>query len=285
MDEKAVRFLEQQPKWLLLLVSVGLALLIGGVDFAVRIDLGLSIFYLIPIAMATWAISFRVGIVLSILCTIAWFRADIAAKDYDFSLLPYWNAAVRFGFFIIVSYLLQELRTAYQREQNLARIDSLTQISNRRFFLELLQTELDRARRYSYALTLAYLDVDEFKWVNDHLGHAAGDHLLQSLAQILRDSVRSHDAIARMGGDEFVILLPQTDFDQAHRALSRTHGQLNALSQSRDWPVGFSMGAVTFTTLPDSTDALIAQADRLMYDVKQGGKNRLKFQQYINHAN
>ncbi|MBE9141166.1 hypothetical protein IQ254_28860 [Nodosilinea sp. LEGE 07088] len=118
--------LERQPQGMLMGLSLALACLIGTIDFVVRQDIALSIFYLAPIAIAAWFISYRAGLFISGVCTFIWFQADIVAKHYDFALLPYWNAAVRLGFFSITSYLLATLRKAYQREQLLARLDDNT---------------------------------------------------------------------------------------------------------------------------------------------------------------
>ncbi|NJN21782.1 MAG: GGDEF domain-containing protein [Leptolyngbya sp. RL_3_1] len=95
--------------------------------------------------------------------------------------------------------------------------------------------------------------------------------------------MRSHDAIGRLGGDEFAILLPQTNLDQAKITLTRLQHRLQTLNKTDPWPVGFSIGAITFVTLPDSVDALLAQADQLMYSVKRSGKNRLECEQYGPH--
>ncbi|MBD0336661.1 MAG: GGDEF domain-containing protein [Cyanobacteria bacterium Co-bin13] len=282
MKRGILEFLEQRPKWVLLSLSIGLGLLIGAIDYLVLLDVALSIFYLIPVAIATWFVGYRAGLVVSIFCAAAWFQADATAIQCGADPpLRYWNASVRFGFFLILSYLLSELKQAYRREQQLARLDGLTGANNRRFFMELLDAELARARRYQHPLTLAYLDLDDFKQVNDQLGHSAGDRLLQRVAQVLREGVRSHDSIARLGGDEFAVMLPQISFEQAQLALSRLHQQLQALSQSEHWPVGFSIGAATFLKLPDSVDTLISQTDHLMYGVKREGKNRLRCQQYV----
>ncbi len=285
MKRSMIEFLERQSKVTLVGLSLGLTFLIGAIDFLVRLDIALSIFYLIPLAIAAWFLGPRMGLFVALCCTLAWFQADIAAKQYDAALLPYWNAAVRFGFFAIISSLLASHRQAYSREQQLARVDDLTGLYNRRFFLELLELELERMRRYHQPLTLAYLDLDDFKLVNDNLGHSSGDRLLQTVAQTLKETVRSCDVVTRLGGDEFAILLPQIDSQQAAIALTRTHHQLQKLSQSHGWPIGFSMGAITFNSPPKSIDALIAQADQLMYTVKSSGKNRLACQEYSQQLN
>lgn len=281
MKKTLIKVLEAQSKRVHLIISIGCALLIGAIDWLVRLDIALSIFYLFPVAAATWFLGLRAGLLISLLSTILWFQADIAAKDYTLLLLPYWNAVVRFGFFGIVSYLLSALQEAYDREQKLARIDGLTGIYNRRFFLELLEKEVQRARRHQYPLTLSYLDIDNFKLVNDRYGHTVGDRLLKKVSQALERTVRSHDIIARLGGDEFAVLLPQTSRHQAYTALTRMHNQLKTLSQSNNWPIGFSIGAITFTNPPDSVDFLMTQVDQLMYKVKKSGKNRLECQLYL----
>lgn len=280
MGQRVLEYLGRQPKWAVLTLSLGLGILISAIDFWVWMDIGLSVFYLIPIMMTAWFIGPRTGLALACLCALAWFQADGVAKDYSLRFLPYWNAGVRLSFFVIVTSLLTTLKAAYQREQLLARLDGLTGINNYRFFLELLQAELDRSRRYQYPLTLAYLDVDGFKAINDQMGHSVGDQLLKAIAQTLMSSVRSHESVARLGGDEFAILLPQTHYDQTKITLTRIQHLLQTLSKLQGWPVGFSIGAVTFNTLPASVDILLTQADQLMYAVKRSGKNRLECRQY-----
>ncbi|MFE4107200.1 GGDEF domain-containing protein [Almyronema epifaneia] len=271
-----VQWLEKQSWPLLLCLSFALCLAIGCIDYLIREDVSLSIFYLVPITLAAWFIDRRAGFFMAAVCAMVWLYADTVAKNYPYPLLPYWNAAVRLGFFVIVTHLLGAQKQAYEREKRWARIDGLTGVFNHRFFLETLQAELDRARRYHYPITLAYLDLDNFKQVNDHLGHAEGDRVLLAIAQQIKLSLRTSDVVARLGGDEFALLLPQVEAKQAQIALTRLHEELMQLSLNQHWPVGFSIGAVTAVAPPQSAENLIHQADQLMYTVKQGGKNRLK---------
>jgi diguanylate cyclase (GGDEF)-like protein len=140
--------------------------------------------------------------------------------------------------------------------------------------------EAQRSHRHLYPLTLVYLDVDDFKAVNDIYGHQTGDKMLVQVAQTLKQSVRSHDVVARFGGDEFTLFLPQTDFTQAQAVLARTSEQLNTLKQQCHWPIGYSIGAMTFLTVPPSVDFMIAQVDHLMYDIKHHGKGRLECREF-----
>ncbi len=110
-----------------------------------------------------------------------------------------WNEGIRFSFFVIVSYLISLQRQAYQKEQRLARIDGFTGIHNRRFFREVLGLEIERSRRYNTALALVYLDLDNFKAVNDRFGHREGDRLLKILAYQLRTTLRANDMVGRLG--------------------------------------------------------------------------------------
>ena len=180
----------------------------------------------------------------------------------------------------MIVFLLVELKLAYQREQQLAQTDSLTTLLNRRAFTKILAQEIMRSRRYGLAFTLAYLDVDNFKQVNDQLGHAEGDRLLKKIAHALIQEQRAGDYHSRLGGDEFAILLIQTNREQATPALQRLFAQLSGL-QLPTVSVGFSIGAVTFdATLPPSAEKALSAADKLMYAAKSKGKNQLVQEDY-----
>jgi diguanylate cyclase (GGDEF)-like protein len=118
-------------------------------------------------------------------------------------------------------FLLLKLKSAYERERTLSRIDPLTGLANRRFFLELTQIELDWCRRHQSPLTIAYVDIDNFKTVNDTLGHQTGDRLLSEVSKTLKENVRSIDIAARPGGDEFVIMFPELESSKAQDVLNR----------------------------------------------------------------
>ena len=174
----------------------------------------------------------------------------------------------------------QKLQTALQNEAELARLDPLTRLANRRAFFELLEAERSRTVRYGRPLTLVYLDLDGFKQVNDSLGHAVGDELLKVVATTLRSSVRVSDTVARVGGDEFALLLPESGVGTAEVVLRKLQSRLLHAMQDRQWPVTFSMGAVTFLKIPLSSDEMLHSADRLMYEVKSHGKNGIAVETY-----
>jgi diguanylate cyclase (GGDEF)-like protein len=123
--------------------------------------------------------------------------------------------------------------------------------------------------------TLAYLDLDNFKQVNDSFGHETGNELLVMIAQAISHHVRNTDFVARVGGDEFCILMPHTDSDAAKSLLGKVQDLLLSEMKKRNWPVTLSIGGVTFVRPPKSAREMIQAADALMYSVKSTGKNRI----------
>ncbi|HUX34888.1 MAG TPA: GGDEF domain-containing protein [Gemmatimonadaceae bacterium] len=258
--------------------GTALVALLGLIDYATGYELSFSLFYLLPVCLVAWYSARDLGLVISMLAAVAWLTADVAGgHTYTYPALHVWNTLIRLGFFVIVTLLLAALRQAHEAEHRLARTDGLTGLLNTRHFLELADTELSRARRYGFPFSLAYVDLDNFKSMNDRFGHAAGDELLAAVGRHLAESLRRTDVVARLGGDEFAILLPQTDAEPARVAITKLHETLTAEMARHDWPVAFSIGVMNFTTAPASVAEVIASADRLMYGVKAAGKGGVTF--------
>ena len=137
---------------------------------------------------------------------------------------------------------------------------------------------LDRTRRHPSSLAAVYLDLDRFKVINDSLGHDMGDQVLTTVAERLQSALRPQDTIARLGGDEFAVLLPEAGPEAARGALHKMQERLDRAMHEGRWPVSFSIGAVTLCESPDSVDACLERADRIMYAVKNSGKNRVKLE-------
>ncbi|MDI6740213.1 MAG: GGDEF domain-containing protein, partial [Candidatus Edwardsbacteria bacterium] len=167
------------------------------------------------------------------------------------------------------------IRTILSRESEMARIDPLTGVANRRFFYEWAELVMEQARRYGRPLTVVYLDLDNFKNINDLWGHQEGDKMLMAVAATIKDTIRKTDIVARLGGDEFVILLPEADQEQARAVVDKLQNRVFALYRKSGQPVSFSMGVVTFHAIPDTVDQLVTAADQLMYKVKATGKSNV----------
>jgi diguanylate cyclase (GGDEF)-like protein len=256
--------------------AVGLALagLVGALDYFAGIELSLSIFFLMPVGLVAWYAPRWAGFSLCGISALIWLAADFAAgMPYSQWHMSMVNAALRFGFFLAVACLLDLLRTRLRQEEILARTDSLTQVLNGRAFTELSERLLRLAERHQHPVALAYIDIDNFKAVNDTHGHSSGDRVLQTVANLISGCVRSTDIVGRMGGDEFAVLMPETGQAGAKTAFSKIQEELERAATDHNWPIGFSIGVALFPNSPPSLDEALKIADSLMYRVKQTGKN------------
>lgn len=172
-----------------------------------------------------------------------------------------------------------ELTDALALNRELATRDALTGLLNRRAMVELLAREHPRIVRGQGPLAVALLDIDWFKRINDSLGHGAGDEVLRRFAAILMEQLRAADALARWGGEEFLLLMPGTRLDDARVVLERLRSQVNAADAfagvAAGLEVSFSAGFVEVAE-GESQDAAIDRADRALYQAKQNGRNRVE---------
>jgi diguanylate cyclase (GGDEF)-like protein len=259
-------------RWLL-----GAALLacVAVLDASTGNEISFSIFYLLPVSFAGALISRRAGVVFAVVSAVLWGYIDVAiGRAFSAAWIPYWNSAVRLAFFVLVNELIQRLIQAHVRQRALAREDPITGIANARVFAEHAQWAIALSRRSGRPFTLAYIDLDHFKQVNDKFGHSEGDRLLRKIASLIEHGARASDFVARLGGDEFGVLMPDTDAEQARVLLERIAASVSGRAGAH-WGVGATFGAVTFTEPPESVDRAVQEADALMYRGKADGRNRI----------
>jgi diguanylate cyclase (GGDEF)-like protein len=266
-------FLLNKSKATSILIGFILVIILGFVDLTIDYRVSFSIFYVLPIILMTWNTGFRTGTVFSFLSSCFWFIAAFLSYNSQFPILILiWNSIVRFGFFIIISYTIY----IFKDERKNARHDFLTKIPNRRYFSELFQTEIQRSIRYGHPLTIAYMDIDNFKTVNDVLGHQTGDNLLKIVSSVIKKNIRSTDIVARLGGDEFAIILLETTENPALEIIQKVQKELLNAMEDKAYPVTFSFGLVTFKKFPKSAREMLKIADDCMYKAKKEGKNTIK---------
>lgn len=173
--------------------------------------------------------------------------------------------------------LVAQLDAAQEELRELSLRDPLTGCYNRRHFMHALRHEIERGQRYDAHCSVAILDVDNFKQINDRLGHQAGDEVLLGVAQACQAVMRATDVFARIGGEEFAVLLPQTRADEAHALVDRLRLHVQTLTFDA-WPalerVTLSGGVVSATSTAQ-VDAVMHAADHAMYRAKREGKNRV----------
>jgi diguanylate cyclase (GGDEF)-like protein len=255
---------------------------LGYLDYVTG-DLSFIVFYIGPVTFVAWFAGRRWGLFIAGISTIAWVSADLLDTLRQAenpapptSALSAWNVIMKLAFLFLVTHAVAALRRAYSLEQAMARTDPLTGAANRRQFTDALQSELHRSSRYRHPLTLAYADIDNFKSVNDRLGHPAGDRLLKTVVETIRATIRETDLLGRLGGDEFALLLPETGSDEALRVLEKCRMALREAAGRNGWPVTFSFGVVTGLFPGSTAEDLLGRADTLLYEAKQAGKDRIR---------
>jgi diguanylate cyclase (GGDEF)-like protein len=235
-------------------------------------------FFIFPVIFASWYGSSRAGIFLAVISslTLVADRRWISGASLDLAPMIYDGVSHLFVF-TIVAIIITNFRKVHRHEVIAADTDNLTGLLNPRGFYAKFDSELQRSARYKRIFSLAYIDIDNFKKINDTFGHSSGDNLLVEVANSLKSSMRATDVIARLGGDEFVCLLPETNEEDAKVAFAQATDTLEKCMDKHNWAVSFSIGIVTFGKLPNDIKAALKVADELMYSVKNNKKDSVAY--------
>ncbi|UCG92668.1 MAG: GGDEF domain-containing protein [candidate division WOR-3 bacterium] len=272
-------YLSRKSQKSLSVLSVVLVPILGCIDYLTGHEISFSIFYLFPVALMAWFVGKWRAFSVGLLSAITWFVADRAAGHvYIHPIMAFWNTSMRLGFFLIMAYLLSILKTRFEYEKQLSREDSLTGVANTRAFYEYLNQETQRAQRYIHPFSLAYIDLDNFKSINDERGHTVGDELLMSIARSLKANIRGIDMVARLGGDEFALLFPEIDGEASKATMKRLQNCLLKEMKAAGYAITMSIGVVTITKTPISAQEVIKKADDLMYEAKKAGRNTIRYE-------
>lgn len=256
--------------------ALGGVAVIGWLDFATGVEYRVYPLYFLPLSVAAWHFGRRGALGGSVLCALTWLGSNyLAGSSSVTGQIWIFNFFVQGIAFLVVGWLIAILRGALAKEVLLSRIDPLTSLLNRRSFYDSSERILEVGRRYGRPVTLAYIDLDNFKSVNDSLGHDTGDETLRRVAGLLREAIRRGDIPARFGGDEFVVLLPETGPDGARPLLERLRSSMEEMFKETRCPITASIGAVSYTRPPVEIEELVRQADDAMYVAKAEGKNRI----------
>ncbi len=236
----------------------------------------LEIFYIFPIILTSWYGSKKSGILLALTAVSLIFLIEIYNNKLDSNNILGYALPLLISF-LALAILITNFRNVHRVESTAADTDSLTHINNSRGFYIELANELLRSSRYQHIFSLAYIDIDNFKAINDSVGHAEGDRLLIEVAHCLKSSLRATDIVARLGGDEFACLLPETEQEEARIAFTKANALLAQKMTKGKWPVSFSIGLVTFETMPNDIKQAMKISDDLMYSVKNADKNNISY--------
>jgi diguanylate cyclase (GGDEF)-like protein len=272
-----IEFPEKLPKPLLTLFGLLLVLAIGGLDAITSYDTSVTVLYLLPIVLIAWYEGGVPAALLSIFSAITWATSDlVSGRIYSHITVRIWNALMVLGMFLFVAYAISTVKKLFIKEHEHADTDNLTGVANIRFFYEQARIEISRSASYKQPLTLAYINIDNLRYVNDTLGHIAGDYILHEVAQILMSTLRSTDIISRLGGAKFAVLMPETNNENAKAVVYKVQERLLNAVNKKGWPVAFSTGVVTCNCLTNTLDELIAIAEDLMNTARETGNNVVK---------
>jgi diguanylate cyclase (GGDEF)-like protein len=233
--------------------------------------------YIVPILIAAFFLNSKWAYFLTLIATVGGIPVFLKLLD-EFDLTPVLLDFVSKGtIFFTIAFLGKRIRELLKNLHCLASEDSLTKANSRRHFYETSTAEIARSYRYKHPISIAFIDLDNFKEVNDKQGHDKGDQLLAETASTIRADLREGDLLGRLGGDEFGILLGQTDQEQAKIILTRMRENLLNAIAPFETKVTFSIGVVTYLADKQITiDDLLALADNAMYTIKKSTKNSIQ---------
>lgn len=261
-------------------LALALFVLVTLLDAVAPRELSAHALFLIPVVLVAWNVNAAWAVAFAAAAGLVAGALAFGQPHGSISLVLL-GAALRTAVYSLVALAIAKLmRRLYDQECALSRTDFLTGLPNRYAFYDVLGWELERQRRYGGPLALIYLDCDNFKQVNDALGHRVGDTLLKTVATEIGRNLRSTDLPARLGGDEYAVLLPQTTGEAALGVARALRDALTQAMRTHGWGVTFSIGVAGFNTPARDVDQLIEMADRLMYEAKLGGKDRIAYAVY-----
>lgn len=262
-------------RWLAWACCIGVLLLFGALRTATGAEFTFASLALIPVLVIAWFGGKTNGLLMALLAAVMWAVSDLASKQqFSASWIPWANAITRFATYSLVAILAAQVRIQFVREHEHATRDALTGLLNRRAFVDAGDSEVKRALRYGHPLAVVFLDLDNFKQLNDTKGHDAGDTALKATAGALLSALRTSDLVARLGGDEYAVLLPEIEYNEAVEAGQKLASAVN--NELHAFPgLSGSIGVAWFEKADRTFSEMVKAADELMYEVKARGKNAL----------
>jgi diguanylate cyclase (GGDEF)-like protein len=253
--------------------------LIGYADYKINY-FDFFIFYVMILVFNSMFISISDGITASLIIGVVNYFGNKEHLIGATQFLLYLNFFLNFLVFFIIAVIVGQTRKSLLSEMTLSRTDYMTGAVNKRFFTEILGHEIDRMKRGGLPFSLVFIDMDNFKKANDTFGHSAGDSILKTGVLVMKSITRKIDTTCRLGGDEFLILMPNTDSKDSLIVLSRLQEKFLSAMQENNYPVTLSIGVVAFNEIPESVDAAIKAGDAAMYEAKNSGKSKIVQKMY-----
>ncbi len=266
------------PKPFLTFFGFLLVLAIGSLDSLTSYDISISLLYLLPIILIAWFEGGVSATIISIFSAITWAISDLVSGHiYSHVAVPIWNALMALGMFLIVAFSIVTIKNLLKKEREHGNTDDLTGTANIGFFYETARAEIRRSDAHKRPLSLAYICIDNLRYVNDVFGHIAGDYLLHEAAQIMRSALRSEAVVSRLGGARFAVLMPGTTNEAAISIIHTVQEHLRDMVKKNDWPVTFITGVATCADPKCTIDELIEMAEDRINVASETNRNMAQY--------
>lgn len=260
--------------------ATGLSLLLGWLRQHTDAEYAFASAIIVPVFLVAWFGGLAQGIAASVLAACMWVAGDLlSGREWTKGWIPFVNGLVRLATYCFIAFLAARIRALLRHQAEMATRDSLTGLMNQRAFFEAGQAEALRASRYGHPMAVVFLDLDDFKVLNDTLGHDAGNEALVAVGDALTKALRSTDSVARLGGDEFAVLLHEIGEKSAVAAARKMSEKVEAALEAYP-PVTASIGVVWYEWPRGEFKAMLKAADAQMYEVKHGGKGRFRVRKF-----
>ncbi len=270
------RSLTSLQRFILRAVAIGAILALGILRTSTDAEYAFASAAIVPVVVIAWVDGYRSGLFLSFLAAAMWISTDlITGRQFSSHWVPFLNGMTRLATYVLVAYLIARVKTLMVQINAIAHYDALTGLHNRRAFFDAGEEEVMRSRRYLRPLAVAFLDLDDFKRLNDSLGHKTGDLALKAVAAALLEHLRPTDRIARIGGDEFAVILPEVSYQAASEAGNKLVVAIN-IALEKFPPAAVSIGIAWFENAAIGFPEMMEAADVLMYEIKQAGKRGVR---------
>jgi diguanylate cyclase (GGDEF)-like protein len=281
------------PAPVVLAVMLPVVALIGWLDFETG-PVAMSLLYFVPIVFAAWVSGGAAAVIVALGAGVAWLVSEHAFMQHPEQII-FWNAFTRTTTFVVIAVMVGIVRqdrdqldalnsrlvAALDVETRVARTDPLTGLPNTRSFREALDREVARSLREQSPISISYIDLDNFKRINDTMGHDAGDDVLRRVGEALRRSVRAEDLAARLGGDEFAILSVRPTREGLTTIATRIQAEVGEIARDFEGKgFGCTMGMILFPVAPKDAVAAVREADELMYEIKARSKGGFEVREH-----
>lgn len=244
--------------------------------------LDMFFFFLVPTLVASVFAGRVAGFTVATVGVIFWILADVLVvwpetlqQKERLPIIILINTITRLGSLLMIAYFTGRIRALIRQNRTTAHIDQLTGAYNRAGFFDAANRELSRDVRYNRSVSIARIDIKDFKKINEKFGNRIGDLLLQTMVRILKRNLRSSDIVSRVGSDEFAILFSETGKD-AVKVMEKIQHKILDIVGKNGWPISLNTGIVSCTEVHDSVESLLEKADELMNQARIAGTNVIK---------